>query len=53
MSVELVAATLAEAGGAVSWGDGLAGDAAQAPMEIATMTARLALTTSCVDRSDR
>ena len=45
-SVELVADTLAEAAGAVSRDDGLAGVAAQAPTEIATMTATLARTTT-------
>ena len=45
-SVELVAATLAEGAGAVTRGDGLAGDAAQAPTEIATMAATLARRTT-------
>jgi hypothetical protein len=45
-SVEVVAATLAAGAGAVWRGDGLAGDAAQAPMEIATKAATLARATT-------
>jgi hypothetical protein len=44
--VEVVAATLAAGAGAVWRGDGLAGDAAQAPMEIATKAATLARATT-------
>ena len=45
-SVELVADTLAEAAGVVSWNEGLVGVAAQAPTEIATKAATLAPTTT-------
>ncbi|MFI5041626.1 MAG: hypothetical protein ACHQNA_07235 [Acidimicrobiales bacterium] len=45
-SVELVADTLAEAAGVVALDEGLGGVAAQAPTEIATMAATLALTTT-------
>ena len=46
MAVEVVAATLAEAAGAVGADEGLVDAAAQAPTDIATMTATLALKTS-------
>ena len=46
MTVELVAAALAEAAGAVGADEGLVDAAAQAPTDIATMTATLALKTS-------
>ena len=52
-SVELVADTLAEAAGVVSLGEGLVGVAAQAPTEIATMTATLARTTTDEYRIER
>ena len=42
VAVELVADTLAEAAGVVSWNEGLVGVAAQAPTEIATITAMIA-----------
>jgi hypothetical protein len=45
-SVELVAGTLAEAAGVVPWNEGLVGVAAQAPTDIATTAATLALTTT-------
>ena len=45
-SAEPAAATLAEAAGAVGPVDGLAVDAAQAPTDIATMTATLARRTT-------
>ena len=45
-SVELVADTLAEAAGVVSWNEGLVGVAAHAPTEIATKAATLAPTTT-------
>jgi len=45
-SVGVVADTLAEAAGMVAPDEGLVGVAAQAPTEIATMTATLALTTA-------
>jgi hypothetical protein len=43
-SGELVAGTLAEAAGAAALDEGLVGEAAQAPTEIATMAATLART---------
>jgi hypothetical protein len=52
-SMELVADTLAGAAGVVALDEGLVGVAAQAPTEIATVTATLAPTTSGVDRIDR
>ena len=45
-SAELVADALTEAAGGVSLGDGLGGVAAQAPSEITTMAATLALMTT-------
>jgi len=45
-SVELVAGTLADAACVVPWNEGLVGVAAQAPTEIATKAATLALTTT-------
>jgi hypothetical protein len=52
-SVELVAATLAEGADVGALGEGPAGAAAQAPTDIATMKAMLALRASCIDRIDR
>jgi hypothetical protein len=49
-AVELIADTLAGAVVLVSPGDEFGGDAAQAPTEIATMAATLALTTTDEDR---
>jgi hypothetical protein len=51
--MELVADTLAGAAGVVALDEGLVGVAAQAPTEIATVTATIAPTTSGVDRIDR
>jgi hypothetical protein len=52
-TVELVAATLAEGAGVGALGEGPAGAAAQAPTDIATMKATLALRARCMDRIDR
>jgi hypothetical protein len=52
-TVELVAATLAEGAGVGALGGGPAGAAAQAPTDIATMKATLALRASCMDRIEQ
>jgi hypothetical protein len=52
-SVEVVAATVAEGAGVGALGEGPAGAAAQAPTDITTMKATLALRASCMDRIEQ